>query len=244
MTASPPIAETFASIQGEGGLAGTPSFFIRVSGCNLRCIWCDTPHASWNPEGDHRTIESLVSEARASGLDHIVITGGEPMMFSQIEPLCAALKKDHRREASAMKHSSPTPHITIETAGTIFRDLDCDLMSISPKLSNSTPGLEHGEWSKRHEARRLDFTDLQQLIDHFPQRQFKFVVTGEDDLAEVDAILARLRGWRDDEIFLMPEGVTTPTRERRERVLAMCRSRNWRYGPRLHIELFGHVRGT
>lgn len=117
-------------------------------------------------------------------------------------------------------------------------------MSISPKLRNSTPGAEHNAWARRHEERRLDFAVLQRLIEAYPQRQFKFVITGKDDLTELDAILAKLRGWRDDEIFLMPEGTMAPTTERREMVLDMCRSRNWRYGHRLHIDLFGHVRGT
>jgi 7-carboxy-7-deazaguanine synthase len=234
MSESLPIAETFTSIQGEGKLAGTPSFFIRVSGCNLRCVWCDTPHASWNPEGEERTIESLAEEAMKAVVDHIVITGGEPMMFPQLDALCAALK-------NGTGHGF---HVTIETAGTIFREVDCDLMSISPKLSNSTPGPEHKSWARRHEERRLDSAVLQRIIDRCAQRQFKFVITGEGDLEEVDAILARLNGWRNEEIFLMPEGSTTPTAERRAMVLDMCRARNWRYGHRLHIELFGHVRGT
>jgi len=276
MSESLPIAETFASIQGEGMLAGIPSFFIRVSGCNLRCVWCDTPYASWNPEGEVQTIEDLVEQARQSGAHHIVITGGEPMMFPQIEPLCAALRRvssdqprasealahgtqchDHRRDALPGESSTcatdsdggrdarpPQTHVTIETAGTIFREVACDLMSISPKLSNSTPGAEHGAWARRHEERRLDFAVLQRFIDIYPQRQFKFVIIGEDDLAEVDAILAKLRGWRNEEIFLMPEGTTNPAPERRAVVLEMCRARNWRYGHRLHIELFGHARGT
>lgn len=243
MSETLPIAETFTSIQGEGMLAGTPSFFIRVSGCNLRCVWCDTPYASWNPEGEQRTIASLVDEAGASGADHIVLTGGEPMMFPQIEQLCSALK-DRRRDACATDACTPKLHITIETAGTIFREVACDLMSISPKLRNSTPGAEHNAWARRHEERRLDFAVLQRLIDAYPKRQFKFVITGKDDLTELDAILAKLRGWRDDEIFLMPEGTMAPTTERRAMVLDMCRARRWRYGHRLHIDLFGHVRGT
>ena len=244
MSESLPVAESFTSIQGEGKLAGTPSFFVRVSGCNLRCIWCDTPYASWNPEGVKRSIEALVEEARASGVNHIVFTGGEPMMFPQIEDLCAALQRDDRRGACPTDARPAAPHITIETAGTLFRDVDCDLLSLSPKLANSTPGPEHGAWSGRHEARRLDFDVLQRLIDSYPERQLKFVITGEHDLDEIDEILARLRGWRDSEIFLMPEGTASPSPERRQMVLEMCRTRNWRYGQRLHIDLFGHVRGT
>ena len=135
-------------------------------------------------------------------------------------------------------------HITIETAGTIFRTLPCDLMSISPKLANSTPGEEHSAWRERHERRRLQFDVLQELIDRYPVRQFKFVITGAEDWPEIDAILAKLHGWRDEEIILMPEGVTTPGPALRRTVLERCLSHNWRYGQRLHIELFGNTRGT
>src|SRR5215468_5509616 len=90
-----PVAETFTSIQGEGKLTGTPSWFVRLSGCNLRCAWCDTPYASWRPEGSSRTLDDLVEEARANsgggGVRHAVITGGEPMIFPQLTELTRRL---------------------------------------------------------------------------------------------------------------------------------------------------------
>lgn len=239
MTAPPvslPVSETFFSIQGEGTLAGVPSFFIRASGCNLRCAWCDTPYASWSPEGGPVAIDELVSRALASGARHAVVTGGEPMMFPAVEALTRAL-----HEAGL--------HITIETAGTIFREVHADLMSISPKLANSAPAIgdprdPSGAWRARHEARRLDFPALQALIDRYPARQFKFVVRGSADLAEIDAVLSRLAGWRAGEVMLMPEGVALPGHELRTWVIETCLARGWRYAHRLHIELFGNRRGT
>ena len=234
------ISETFLSIQGEGKLAGVPSFFIRVSGCNLRCAWCDTPYASWIPEGRPRSIAELIGEAAASGARHVVLTGGEPMMFPQIEPLAAGLR------AAGL-------HITIETAGTIFRDLDCDLMSISPKLASSTPAADDprdpsGAWRVRHEERRINPDALQRLIDSCAQEagglQFKFVVTGAGDLTEIEALLARLRHWNTRDILLMPEGVVPPMPAFKRWLAAECIGRNWTYCPRLHIELFGNQRGT
>lgn len=237
-----PTSETFTSIQGEGKLAGVPSHFIRLSGCNLRCAWCDTPYASWNPDGSTIALDTLVRGATDSGVKHVVLTGGEPMMFPAAVPLTHAL-----REAGL--------HITIETAGTILPaegSVACDLMSISPKLANSTPGAggkaDHrdpdGVWGRRHESRRLSIPVLQKLIDEHPQRQLKFVVRDELDVPEIDWLLANLKGWDDADILLMPEGITPPPAERKAWLTALCISRTWRYCPRLHIELFGNKRGT
>ena len=121
MTTTLPIAETFDSIQGEGSLLGTPSFFIRTAGCNLRCTWCDTPYASWEAVGDQRSVASLVEEVRRSGRKHVVLTGGEPFMFPGLTELNDAL-----REAGC--------HVSIETAGTLALPLTCDLLSCSPSL--------------------------------------------------------------------------------------------------------------
>ncbi|MCH8270561.1 MAG: 7-carboxy-7-deazaguanine synthase QueE [Planctomycetes bacterium] len=235
-----PIAETFSSIQGEGKLVGTPSFFIRVSGCNLRCTWCDTPYASWSPEGQQRSVSSLIDEAVASGLKHIVLTGGEPMIFDPITPLCNSL---HKRGL----------HVTIETAGTVHRAVACDLMSISPKLANSTP-TEHdprdpgGTWRRRHEARRLNIDALQRLIDDARGAgrafQLKFVVTGQEDVTEIDSLLDALDNWSNHDVLLMPEGVTPPSQEQCAWIVRVCTQRGWRFCRRLHIDLFGNVRGT
>ncbi len=240
-----PVSETFFSIQGEGVLTGVPSWFVRLSGCNLRCVWCDTPYASWRPEGTKRTIDDLVSEGSSRpAYRHAVVTGGEPMMFAGAAELCQRLT-----EAGL--------HVTIETAGTIDRPeitpSTCGLMSISPKLSNSTPsdvgGAVGGAWSQRHEQRRINIPALQAMLDRHPPsagggRQLKFVVAGEHDLAEIDALLAQLHGWTPADILLMPEGVTTPTSERKAWVVQACAERGWRYCHRLHIELFGNKRGT
>ena len=229
-----PISETFASIQGEGMLVGTPSWFCRVSGCNLRCSWCDTPYASWSPEGDARTIDELVSEARASGLRHAVLTGGEPMMFPRIGILT------HRLREMGM-------HVTIETAGTVDQDLTCDLISVSPKLANSTPIDDPrdpaGVWQERHEARRFQPEVLRRVLSRGAQRQVKFVVCAPADLDEIDAIV-RTIGCDPSEVMLMPEGVR-PKRPHEVRwVVDVCLERGWRYCPRLHIDLFGNQRGT
>ena len=120
------VAEIFRSLQGEGVLTGTPSVFVRLAGCNLRCWYCDTPYASWQPEGESLTIDQVVARVEQLADSHVVLTGGEPMIFAELVPLAARLRKLGR-------------HITIETAGTRYLPVACDLMSVSPKLGNSTP---------------------------------------------------------------------------------------------------------
>lgn len=225
------VAETFHSLQGEGGLVGTPSFFIRTTGCNLRCEWCDTPYTSWRPEGEWRTIGELIAAVPA-GTRHVVVTGGEPMLWSNLPRLTAALRARGR-------------HVTIETAGTIFQALECDLMSISPKLSNSDPG-PHRPTAVRadHQARRIDVAVLARLLGAYAC-QLKFVIAEPEDLPEVDALLAALPPVEPSDVFLMPLGTTPRELAARSRWLAeLCKARGYRFTPRLHIELYGDVRGT
>ncbi len=121
------ISEVFYSIQGEGELSGVPSIFVRTSGCNLRCNWCDTPYASWQPEGETASVDQIVKQVAAYPARHVVLTGGEPMLQKEIHALAAALKERGY-------------HLTIETAGTILPDgIACDLASLSPKLRHSAP---------------------------------------------------------------------------------------------------------
>ena len=147
------IAEIFHSIQGEGKLSGVPSVFVRASGCNLRCTWCDTPYASWDPEGENLSVEQIVAQVGKYSSKHVVLTGGEPMIMPEIEPLCDHLKaRDY--------------HITMETAGTVHQPVMIDLASVSPKLANSTPlEREGGRFAAAHEKNRLNIPVIQQFID-------------------------------------------------------------------------------
>ena len=174
------IAEVFYSIQGEGSLVGVPSVFVRTSGCNLRCTWCDTPYTSWNPEGAETSVADLVRGVDLFGARHVVVTGGEPMLAPQISELTLALK-------------AAGQHITVETAGTVFVSVTADLMSISPKLANSTPHTrEGGRWAAQHERLRLQPAVLRKLLGHY-EYQLKFVIAAAEDMGEVRQIAAELK---------------------------------------------------
>ena len=227
------IAEIFHSIQGEGLLAGVPSVFVRTSGCNLRCDWCDTPYASWNPEGMEISVSNIVNKISKWNCNHVVLTGGEPMIAPDLFELATVLKKEGR-------------HITIETAGTLLPNgIPCDLASISPKLSNSTPPPERDPaWAKKHEATRSHPEVITEWIRNYPF-QFKFVVSTENDLAEIKDLLSRLLPVPLDRILLMPEGIDVKTLAARSPWLVeICKREGFRFCPRLHIELFGHTRRT
>lgn len=229
------LSEIFHSLQGEGVLAGTPSVFVRASGCNLRCAWCDTPYASWNPEGETRSVAEILAEIERLPARHVVLTGGEPMIAKEIRELAAAVRATGR-------------HITIETAATIAPEgIACDLASLSPKLRNSAPEVANAgaAWRIRHEATRWQPDVVAAWLRDYDY-QLKFVVSSADDLAEIESLLAQLPvAPPRHKVLLMPEGVAAETlRARTAWLVGLCKERGYRFAPRLHIEWYGNKRGT
>jgi 7-carboxy-7-deazaguanine synthase len=226
------IAEIFFSIQGEGVLVGVPSAFVRTSGCNLKCSWCDTPYTSWEPEGENRSVTEILDTLAAYPTKHVVLTGGEPMIVPQIEELCAALK-------------ARGYHITIETAATVFKPVACDLASLSPKLANSTPyEREDGKYATQHERLRINLPVLRAFMEHCDY-QLKFVIDQPGDTQEVTTLLDQLPGVDRSKVLLMPQAVTRlELQSKGPWVAEECKRLGFRYGPRLHIDLYGQKRGT
>ncbi len=226
------ISEIFYSIQGEGALVGMPSVFIRTSGCNLRCRWCDTPYTSWSPEGDEMTVENILGVVEDYAATHVVITGGEPMLMKEMPDLTRRLKDCGY-------------HITIETAATVYQQVACDLASLSPKLSNSTPWKdEGGKYAKKHERLRLNVEVLNTFMKTYPY-QMKFVVDTPEDLDELEGLLTRLVGIDRTRVLLMPQGRTAGELNEKARWIAkLCKTNGFRFCPRVHIDLYGDTRGT
>jgi 7-carboxy-7-deazaguanine synthase len=228
------ISEIFHSLQGEGELAGVPSVFVRTSGCNLRCNWCDTPYASWHPEGTPMEVDDIVAEVSKLPARHVVLTGGEPMIAPGIHELAFQLQERGY-------------HITIETAATVPpRGIACDLASLSPKLAHSAPDARLDDaWRKKHEELRWQ----PQVVAAWmagKNYQLKFVVNSEADVAELEAMLRETDALiPPSKVLLMPEGVTVEALRARAGWLGeLCKARGYRYAPRLHIELYGNRRGT
>ena len=231
------ISEVFYSLQGEGQLTGVPTVFVRTSGCNLRCKWCDTPYASWKPEGQKMSVDEIVAEVRKFKAEHVVLTGGEPMVAPGIHDLASKLR-DARY------------HITIESAGTVApKGIACDLASLSPKLNNSTPeeGSIDAAWIKRHEETRNQSDDiLREWIEQAGDYQFKFVISTHDDFIQALAIMrfgfSEVPRWK---VQLMPEGIDSATiAKNRAMLIDFCKESGYRLCDRLHIHLFGNTRGT
>ncbi|WP_224268920.1 7-carboxy-7-deazaguanine synthase QueE [Haloprofundus salinisoli] len=230
-----PINELFVSLQGEGKLAGVPSVFVRTSGCNLRCWFCDSYHTSWEPTHAWMSLDEILAEIESFDADHVVLTGGEPLIHDASSVLL--------RELADRGY-----HTTVETNGTLIPDAPVDLASISPKLESSTPTPERdpkgdGERAEHHEKRRIDLDALATLVDRY-SFQLKFVVTGPDDMAEIDSLVADVRQAAntpvyDDDVLLMPEGQTREQLDGTRGVVAdLALEHGYRYTPRIHVDLW------
>jgi 7-carboxy-7-deazaguanine synthase len=229
---TPGEPEIFASLQGEGPSAGRPCAFVRLSRCNLACVWCDTAY-TWRFSGpdafDRKANQVTLSEAdtaariMALGQKRLVITGGEPLLQG------AALAR-----LATLLHGMS---IEIETNGTVAPHPDLDPLiaqyNVSPKLDHSGNDRAIALIPERLSAWASE-----------PKVYFKFVVSAPEDLAEVLELQAAY-AIPAERIFLMPEGTDSDTLRLRERWLApLAVEHGLRLSDRLHIHLYGDTRGT
>lgn len=231
--------EIFASLQGEGPSAGQPCAFVRLSRCNLACVWCDTAY-TWRFEGDNRphrdeiAYDRKANQVALSALEaarmidrlpprRLVVTGGEPLLQGAALAELAALLPEHA--------------IEVETNGTVEPparfDAYVEQYTVSPKLAHSgNPA-----------SLALSPARLREWAGE-PRAFFKFVIAEPGDVAEVLALQAG-HGIAAERIYLMPEGTDSATLRGRSQWLApLCVEHGYRLSDRLHIHLYGDTRGT
>jgi 7-carboxy-7-deazaguanine synthase len=242
-TTTPGEPEIFASLQGEGPSAGKPCAFIRLSRCNLACVWCDTAY-TWHFEGDARphrdgvtyersanqvtlSEEDTAARVAALGMPRLVITGGEPLLQGPALAKMLAL----------LSEMAPEMKTEVETNGTAepvaALDIHMDQYTVSPKLA--------------HSGNPAELALIPKMLDRWAtdaRAVFKFVIAEPADVDEVLA-LARTHGILANRIWLMAEGTDTATLHAREAWLAqLCLDHRLTLSKRLHIELYGDTRGT
>jgi 7-carboxy-7-deazaguanine synthase len=224
------INEIFYSLQGEGSLAGAPSVFVRAAGCPLRCRWCDTKYAWTKEAGRPHSAAEIVEQVRRWPCRFVVVTGGEPMIQSDLPQLVRELKAAGK-------------HVTIETAGIAYiPDMPCDLMSISPKLSNSVP--DDAKLAAKHQNSRLDLAVLGELIDNYSY-QLKFVVDTAADLPEIAGTIEKLGNVDSEKVMLMPRAATRDELLAKSLIVAdLCKQTGFSFSQRLHVLLWNNQRGT
>ena len=242
-----PLGEAYTCLQGEGKYVGIPHILLRVSGCRLRCqfsnSFCDTPYASWKPEAGKYTLNDVLKVYRNNPqIKHTMITGGGPTLYPKLlQELCII--------AADYGHTT-----TIETEGSEFVQTIADNISLSPKLSNSTP--IPGTWmpfanrevtegdKKKHEKWRCNYEAMKQLIDNHPDYQLKPVISNLKELGEVKE-LQKILDIPNDKVWLMPEGLTEEQlKERRVWLMELCTELGYNFADRLHIIAYGDTRGV
>ena len=260
------IIESFISIQGEGLRTGRPTLFIRLSGCNLRCVFrnsagkvtscCDTPYASFEgsfAEGKYTDDDVIKMLTNNPQVKDVVITGGEPLL-NQVS-LAEFIKK--LREVRDFT-------LTIETNGTIVPSdyllEQVDLWSTSPKLASSTPTVKDGKkygvteaQCKYHNMHRINIIALATMLSEGHDCQLKFVYTGPECIEEINEISSEITDYQtnhnmdvvnvNDYIMLMPEGITSKAIiGKSDEVVNVCIEHGWTYTSRMHILIWGNVK--
>jgi len=226
-----PISEIFFSIQGEGINIGKPAIFLRLYYCNLYCEWCDTKYTWVNQKNakegiDYKnfTVGEILSEIKKYPAKHVVITGGEPLIFQKhLLPLVKLLRMEKY-------------YVEIETNGTI-KPLEelvryVDNFSVSPKLNNSK--VSH---NVRIKANVLEF------FSNLDNAFFKFVICDKNDIIELESLIRQFN-INKEKVILMPEGTEIETlKDRSLWITEYCKKNSYRFSPRLHILIYGNKRG-
>ncbi len=224
------ISESFDSIQGEGNCAGALSFFLRFQYCNLTCSWCDSKFTWGKKEGIQAVSEDEVKAMiQSSASPNVILTGGEPVLYA-LDKLVVDGKKLHVETNGTI---IPTEPLSIQLPdGTHFEReaMDEAVVSqfnwvVSPKMCNAKQKLND-------EAMRY-WAGKSWCV-------FKFIVQGEQDIAEVDEVV-KFYGIDKTKVYLGLEGNTLESQLQPKLVDAIMTA-GYNYSPRLHILLWGNER--
>lgn len=211
-----PITEIFSSFQGEGPFQGKAATFVRFAGCNLKCTWCDTKY-SWHPdeiEFTEMTIEEIAIKIKEFSNDHIVITGGEPLLY--------------QRGIAAIRKNFPKHFIEVETSGSIVLQIDENTVNhfnISPKLSNS------GNANYKLKAKPNNVI-------------FKFVIQKGEDIEEMELFVKEHGIAQDRIWLMPEGTTAEELEQRSRWLEPLAKSRNWNFTNRLHIIKHGNKKGV
>ncbi len=215
----------FFSLQGEGATIGRPSVFIRLMGCSVGCVWCDTKYSWSGPPVEEVTIAEILDFCREHEGAQVVVTGGEPLESPQFPTLIEAL------HAAGLR-------VEVETAGHLPPSEDVlervDQWNVSPKLQSA-------QISEEKQPVTLDW------LRRAKEPYLKFVVHRADELDEIEAVLDKygLGDFPRSRIIISPGGKTRAQMEHRLLSLAeVSMERGYRFTPRLHVILWGDKRGV
>lgn len=234
------------TVQGEGMWAGRKCIFVRLNGCNLRCMFinpdgktytkCDTPYTSWEPEkANMMTPEDILDAVDGFNTEgdivHVIITGGEPYLQKGLEELVTKLREFGYA-------------ITIETNGTIYKPFKVDLLSISPKLKTSTPTEDNVEARKLHIKNRVYDKSISEILESGNPFQFKFVYSDKSDIEEIEDFRQKYN-IRKNDIWLMPQGADTKTlMSHTKKCMDAAIENGYNFTSRLHVLAYGAKRGV
>lgn len=254
MSAPLPIIELYKAIQSEGSQNGYPNILVRLTGCTHRCYfgqnnWCDTWYSSIHPEKGRYTWEEVLGFFEENRyITRLMLTGGSPTMHPELlQKLITAFQQIHQGRGL----------ITLETEGSHFVATypKIDLISLSPKLSNSVPPLGvatplgktvDAAFIRQHNKWRQNWTAMRKLLAYHKDYHLKIVVDAahQEIAQEVEALCGRLSVPK-EKVWLMPAGADRVVVQRNYAfLLSFCVEKGYNFSGRAHIIAFGDKRGV
>jgi organic radical activating enzyme len=224
------VSEIFASIQGEGVSAGEPATFLRLAGCNLHCVWCDTKYTwdwqafDYDREVTRLSVDAVSQQLHALSPRRLVITGGEPLIQQTgIAELLMQLSSDWFIEVETNGTFAPQPALLARI----------NQWNVSPKLAHAGDPL----------ASRIKPETLRTFAQN-SNAWLKVVIEQGSDLAELDPLLAEVP-WPKERILFMAQASSAADLEQRTPLInALALQRQARVSPRLHVARWNGKRGV